>query len=280
MTKDTASKVLKKLEKQEKEEGKLPLLLEFYKKILLIQSRAQRRVSTSGFALSSETIQKRLQNGQPLLSFSEMKLDWSTVQDVYAGVAAAFVRYPQLFGKLPDNLQEPGTLSSKAVEAWFTGKELPRKMQEGIGKGVLHTIIQAALQPFLSTYAGALIDSVDQENWRRRYCPVCGGAADFAYLEKEVGARWLVCSRCDSEWLFQRLACPCCGTQDQSALTFLSDDKELYRLYVCEQCKGYLKAIDLRKTESEILLPLERLLTLDLDKQAVENGYSPCQQSS
>jgi FdhE protein len=84
----------------------------------------------------------------------------------------------------------------------------------------------------------------------------------------------LVCSRCDYEWLFQRLQCPYCGNQDQKTLAFFTDDKELYRLYVCEQCRCYLKAIDLRKTETEILLPLERFYTLDLDAQAKEYGYS------
>ena len=95
----------------------------------------------------------------------------------------------------------------------------------------------------------------------------------MAYLEKEVGARWLLCSRCDSEWLFHRLECPYCKTQNQSLLSFLSDEKDLYRLYLCEQCKCYLKAIDLRKTDAEVLLPLERLYTLDLDTQARERGY-------
>lgn len=282
MNANTTGKILRKLKKQEKEEGKLPLLLEFYQKILQIQSRTQQRFGTPALALSGETVKKRLQNGRPLLRFSELKLDWPMVQSTFSRVAAAFAKYPQLVGELPENLQEPGSnysLSTKAAEAWFDGKELPQKMRDHISENIMQAMIQAALQPFLAAYARVIIDSVDQENWRRRYCPVCGGSPDLAYLEKEYGARWLLCSRCDSTWLYQRLECPCCGIQDQNALTFFSDDKELYRLYVCERCKGYLKAIDLRKTESEVLLPLERLYTLDLDKQAREYGYSPCQQA-
>jgi len=75
--------------------------------------------------------------------------------------------------------------------------------------------------------------------------------------------------------LFQRLECPHCGNQDQDALDYFTNDDGRYRLYVCERCKGYLKAIDLRQTESEVLLPLERLLTLQFDMQAQEQGYSP-----
>jgi len=31
--------------------------------------------------------------------------------------------------------------------------------------------------------------------------------------------------------------------------------------------------VDLRKVETDVLLPLERLLTLDMDRQAHEEGY-------
>ena len=121
---------------------------------------------------------------------------------------------------------------------------------------------------------------MDQERWRRRYCPICGGNADFAFLDKERGARWLLCSRFAAEWLFQRLECPYCGTTDQNALAYFADDEGLYRLYVCEQCKRSLKAIDLRQAKSEVLIPLERLLTLDIDAQAKEYGYIPCGQAA
>ena len=57
-----------------------------------------------------------------------------------------------------------------------------------------------------------------------------------------------MCSKCAAEWLFQRLECPYCGTQDQNTLAYFTDDKGLYRLYICEHCRHYLKAIDLRQT--------------------------------
>jgi len=280
VTTNSDSKILKKLSDLEKEEGSLPLLLEFYRKILQIQSRARKRIGTPEPGLSSEAISKRMLNGLPLVGFDELILDWTLVRDVFARVTAAFARYPQLFGEIPGRLTKPGAgtlLTKRAVKAWFTGKELPSKIAEGVSENLMQTIIQVTLQPFLANYASVLIGSVEQDNWRRGYCPICGGSPDMAFLEKEVGARWLLCSRCDTEWLFQRLECPYCRTKEQSALAFFTDDEELYRLYVCDKCKCYLKAIDLRKTESEVLLPLERLYTLDLDSQAREKGYVACQ---
>jgi FdhE protein len=155
-------------------------------------------------------------------------------------VVALFAEYSDLLGALPRNLKEMKPYPS-----------LPKEV------------------------AKALISLVDQENWRREYCPICGGRPDLAFLDKERGSRWLMCSRCDTRWLYQRLQYPYCRTQDPDALYFFTDATGLYRLYVCEQCRKYIKAIDLRCTESEISLPLERILTLDMDRQAEEKGYHP-----
>jgi FdhE protein len=279
VTTDTGNRILQKISELEKEEGGLPLLLEFYRKLLQIQTRAQKRSGTPKLSLSSETIQKRTEKGLPLISFEELILDWTQVQDTFARVAKLFASYPQLFGEIPERLKKPEAgrlLTKRAVKAWFTGKELPSTILNDVNINLMWAIIQATLQPFLVSYANVLQSSVDQsfmEEWRRGYCPICGGSPDMAALKPEYGARWLLCSRCNTEWLFQRLECPYCGTKDQSQLSFFTDDEQLYRLYVCEHCKHYLKAIDLRKAKTEVLMPLERFYTMDLDSQAKERGY-------
>lgn len=276
MKKDIADKILYRLEKQEKEEGSLPLLLEFYRELVQIQSRAQARIAPTVTAPDREYIRKRISEGLPLISAGDLTLDWPLVPDVFSQVRALFSAYPQLFGETTLRLKQTGILTREAVEAWFTGKGLPPAVLDGTGENLMLAVIQATLQPFLASRSRAMIGYVEQELWRRGYCPVCGGTPDLAFLKGDVGARWLLCSRCDTEWLFQRLECPYCGTQEQNSLVFFTDDRELYRLYVCERCKCYLKAIDLRKTEGDVPLPLERLLTLDLDAQARERGYHAC----
>ena len=141
---------------------------------------------------------------------------------------------------------------------------------------LLASVVGATLKPFLSAYSELLYSEIDQELWRRKYCPVCGGKPDFSSL-KEGGARWLFCSRCDGEWLFLRMECPYCGTRNQEALAYFTNEDQpgLYRLYVCEECHTYLKGIDARLSGVEVLLPLERVYTRDMDRQGKERGYEP-----
>jgi FdhE protein len=140
---------------------------------------------------------------------------------------------------------------------------------------LLEAITHATLKPYLVSYARAFSGLINNERWRRNICPVCGGKPDFSYLDKEKSSRWLVCSRCDTSWLFQRIECPFCGNQEQTELSIFSDEIGLYRLYACEKCHKYIKTIDLRATDKHIILPVERVLTLTMDAQAQAEGYEP-----
>ena len=268
------------LEEKERKEGTLPQLLKFYQRLLRVQSQVEQKLASQlEPGLSREAIYQRIDGGIPLIDFDELALDWPLLRDSFNEVTAIFAEYPELFGELPQRLRGPGVsrlLTKKAVKAWFKGTELPAAiLTDDVNANLAVAIIHATLKPFLVSHARVLTGFIDQERWRREYCPICGGSPDFAYLDKERGSRWLLCSRCDTEWLFQRLQCPYCGTQDQNALAYFTDDEGLYRLYVCERCKHYLKTIDLRPAKAEVLLPLERFYTLDIDRQAQEQGYSP-----
>ncbi len=279
MTMRTESEILKRLEEWEGKEGPLPKSLEFYRRLLGIQSEARLRVGVPSLSLSDGVIINQLTCGSPLLRFEDLSLDWSLLWDIFEEVTTLCTDYLEVLGKVTENLRDSNSCLAylkEATEAWFEGGQLPPRISLGSLKGaILEFIIQAALRPFLLNHCQALLSLVNQEHWRRGYCPICGGSPDFAFLDNESGARWLLCSRCDARWLFQRLECPYCGTQEPETLSYFTDDEGLYRLYVCEQCRHYLKAIDLRRAKYEVLLPLERFLTLDLDIQAHKDGYTP-----
>ncbi len=272
--------IVRHLEEKEKKEGKLPPLLKFYQKLLRVQSEVERKLaSQSKVSLSREAINKQLERGLPLIDLVEPALDRQLLIDTFSQVTAIFGEHSELFRTSPEKLKEikaTPLLAREITGAWLREHKLPSTMLKHVAdENLLAAVIQATLKPFLVGQAKTLINFVDQELWRRGFCPICGGIPDLAYLDKERGSRWLVCSGCDTEWVFPRLQCPYCGTQDQNALAYFTDDKGLYRLYVCEQCKHYLKAIDLRQAEAEVLFPLERFYTVDMDRQAQEQGYRP-----
>ncbi len=270
--------IIRKLEEQKAKEGKLPQLLEFYQKLLQIQSRVGQRIDMPDPGSFSNTAPKRLEQGKSLVRFDDLALNWPLLRDTFIEVVNLFVEYAEFFDMIPEELTgwtSRQVLTKKMVRDWFKGNKLSSAVVDrNVNQALLKNLIHASFKPFLVSYSTALLNLVNQESWRRSYCPICGGSPDFAFLDTERGARWLVCSRCDTEWLFQRLQCPYCDTTDQNTLSYFTDNEGLYRLYVCEKCKCYLKTIDLRQAKSEIMVPLERLLALDLDRQAQENGYS------
>ncbi len=280
MTNETDSKILKKLTEWAAEKGSLPRVLEFYRRLLLIQSEAKSRIRVAKTGLTKDVISNRIRIGTPLLRFEDLGIDWALLRNTFEEVSVVFTKYSEVFVNV-QNLNNLNKLSSRlalkeVVKDWFEGIPLSPWIPVGsVSEVLLESVVHATVRSFLISHREVLLGDVNQEFWRRGYCPICGGSPDFAFLDKERGARWLLCSRCDAEWLFQRLECPYCSTKDQDALAYFIDDKGLYRLYVCERCRHYLKAIDLRQTEDEVLMPLERFLTLDLDIQAHKDRYNP-----
>lgn len=270
-----------RLQEWEQREGQLPSFTQFYRELLQIQSEAKSRIIVTKPNLDKDLVRDRLCEGIPLLLFKDFSPDWYQVQAVFEQVVVWAVKDskdPSGESESLRKISRTRSLLKKVARAWYQGHSLTGiATAEGVDEELLSSVIAATLKPFLSAYSRLLLPEVDRELWRRRYCPICGGKPDFAYLDKERGARWLVCSHCDAEWLFLRLECPYCGTQNQDALAYFTDEEEsyLYRLYVCEQCRTYIKAIDLRHTELEVLLPLERVMTFDIDKQGQEKGYRP-----
>ena len=268
------SKILERLGEWQQKEGSLPEILEFYRELLRIQVGARASIPSPQPRLTKTEIGVQVRKGIPLLKWDALSIDWSIFQDLFQAVAVTIGKHTNSASEGPREIAPDTSFLQEATRAWYKGAPLsPWAEPHGIDEALLAAAINDTIRPFLTAWAEVLIGLVPQKQWRREYCPICGGKPDFAYLDKERGARWLLCSRCDSEWLFQRLQCPYCNTEDQKALAYFTDESELYRLYICKRCKCYLKAIDLRKTEAEILPRLERVLTVDMDRQGQEEGY-------
>jgi FdhE protein len=144
----------------------------------------------------------------------------------------------------------------------------PTETQELVSFVLIH-----ALHPFLHTYAVVLTPYIKDELWYQPVCPVCGGEPDFGYLEKEVGGFRLLCSRCDTVWTYNRGECTFCGNSNKETFAYYLGDDDVYRLYLCDNCKRYLKVLDGRQISFEPLLPLRRIITVGMDISARQEGY-------
>ena len=248
-------------------------------RLLRLGIEAKPRIGTPRPHLTRDAISSLLMQGKPVLTFDDLGLDWSLLEELFR----AAVRI--LIGESADSQENSKRLNQLAANTpllrqvardYYNDIPLSATATEHcIDTPLMEACISAALAPSLAAQSEALSELVAQELWRRKSCPICGGLADFAFLEKDQGAKWLMCSRCRMEWLFQRIQCPYCGTQKHESLAYRTNSQGLYRLYTCEECHCYIKAIDLRKAGSDVLLPLEGILTVDLDRQAKEANYRP-----
>jgi len=256
-----------------------PRSIEVGIRLLRLSIEAQPRIGTPKPHLTRDAVSTMLMQGKSILAFDDLKPDWSLVEEFFrAAIRIMVVGLPgsdensQRLNQLAANTP----LLRQVARDYYSDTPLSATSTEHcIDTLLMEACISAALAPFLAAHSEALSELVAHELWRRKGCPLCSGAANFAFLEKEQGARWLICSRCSMEWLFQRIQCPYCGTQKHQSLAYRTNSQGLYRLYTCEECHRYIKAIDLRKGGAEVLLPLERILTMDLDRQAQEAKYRP-----
>ncbi|MBI2907979.1 MAG: formate dehydrogenase accessory protein FdhE [Chloroflexi bacterium] len=281
MSGEVGNKVLNTLREWEQAEGHVTGFMRLHGELLQIQNEARSGVNVVRPNPAEPLVRDRLCEGVPLVPFEEFSPDWDEARAVFEQIIAWFAKDSEGPQEEVDGLREIARdrpLMAEIAAAWYRGTPLTDFARaRGIDEAILASAVGASLKPFLMACSELLSPEVDQETWRRKYCPICGGKPDFAYLDKDKGARWLVCSRCDAEWLFLRLECPYCDNQDHGAMAYLTDQKESssYRVYVCDQCHGYIKAIDLRRAEWQVLLPLERVVTAELDKEAQARGYKP-----
>lgn len=92
------------------------------------------------------------------------------------------------------------------------------------------------------------------------------------------------------EWNHPRIKCPFCGETEQKNLRYFEakedetpeegdkDHLRNYRVYVCDTCKHYIKALDEREMpdtiSKESFYPrLEDILTIEFDIVARREGY-------
>jgi FdhE protein len=241
----------------------------------LLEAESEADVDPVQTKLTGAEATDRRRHGIPLITGRELELDWDAFAPLYRRVCqVAATHRNDLAGEFK-MLAEAADAEPEAVRSWVAHLMAEGRLDETIDPDGLKTfVLTHALRPFLRAYAEAYGSLVDEAGWHRGYCPICGGEPDFAAIvPEEGGPRRLICSRCDNEWQFVRLGCPFCETRDHAQVHFYPEEDGSHRLYVCDNCGRYLKAIDLRQAPGRVLLAVERVLTVPMDVAAREQGY-------
>ena len=268
-------KILKGLEKEQEKKRELAEIIVLHRALLLAQADA--RVPLPRLGMEPEEAKALLQQRIPLLQPEAMEVDWEVFAQLCGEICdIASQHKPELSGELERIRAFLGAYPDKRslVVDYLRSRPIGGVEEKGINEELLAFVLNNALHSFLRAYAEALTPLVDDSLWYHGYCPVCGGQPDFALLEAGSGARHLLCSRCDTQWLARRMECPFCNNTEPNQLIYYPSEDEVYRLYVCQVCSRYLKTIDMRQVSREVILPVERVITVAMDVAAREAGYA------
>jgi FdhE protein len=286
-----AQDVLKQLTEIKEQDPHLAEVADLYGYLIVAQSAAL-VASPIVAPFDAVTALTRFSEGIPLIRAEETALDWQAFATLYGEVcrigaehrpdlAEVFEGLHQFIKDNPDQIRDLAArfLNDGTVRR-LNSAEDTESPGESIQIELLNFILTHTLHPFLRAQADALKQLLEEQlgacwdkGWQHSRCALCGGLPDFAFLDEGAGQRHLVCSRCDSSWRFPRIKCPFCNTTEPSDLSYYPATDIAYRVYVCHQCKRYLKAVDRRRSPLGFSVTAERVRTLGLDLEAREQGF-------
>ncbi len=238
-------------------------ILDAFSRVLMEGVRVRGDLDAKLLPPSNVGSSSRLSEGFPLLSTLQPGIKNEELRPGLKKMLNALaVSFPPL-GPDMDRLAAYLDSDSAVPAAWLEMivlKDENRMKQSAEELGVqvetFQFALEQALKPVLQWLAGNLSHYMEEINWDRGYCPVCGGFPDTsclrkppndpgAYLMAHGGQRWLHCSRCSHEWRLHRVICPWCGNEDSDSLEYLSAKEAAHeKLYVCHKCNRFLTCMD------------------------------------
>jgi len=130
--------------------------------------------------------------------------------------------------------------------------------------------LQELLRPFLKSWAGLIRPYIEHDRWLLNICPACGHTPVGGRQERNGGRRFLVCSLCETEWLFNRVTCPACYNNDHPALGYFTvEGAGGWRVSFCNKCSSYIKEI----ISDNPVSALDFELAIQLDLLAEREGF-------
>lgn len=279
-------RIMKRAQAIEKKRPGYKEILSFYKYILREQSKMKPLIKLEPVDMDKEKAQHHLREGFSLIEKKEIPLDMVSAASFFKKMCRGLLRKDEKVAAEAKKISQAVRKKEIDLEELF-GRVLDGDRgyldfianKAGVHKWLLNFLAESSITPFLEAYADRLKEYVNQDFWRRNTCPVCGSVPVLGVIkniEGVEGAKFLVCSSCGFGWRFARLGCPYCGNGDHKKLRYFNteEDGKAYRVDVCEECKKYIKTIDLRVLGMELIPVVDDIGTLHLDMIAEREGYT------
>jgi len=231
--------------------------------------RVQTRVATASIALTTDALQQRLSTGQRLVDFEALPIDWNEARLLFRQITDVLRRHDAVDHLGAMRLHDIGRSAELPTLArqWFDSGG-----SDG-GVDMLDEVIAWSMRPFLMRTADVIQQRLTFADWQRGTCPICAGEPDLAFISP-AAERHLVCSRCQTRWPTDPMACPFCGEADRQRITSFATPDGTYRVTACQTCQRYLKTLDGRRAGRPVIPTLDSIATLPLDAVVMQRGFS------
>ena len=222
---------------------------------------------------------EKSEKGIPLLTFSDLKVDREQAVAFLHGIIEVLIQKGQdnaeylrhIGSALQEGTIEPSVLYAAILERRRAPINEVADML-AVPAPLVEYIFEIPLKTGLENFS-TRCEAASFAGWQEKFCPICGSRAGMAELSGEEGRRSLACSTCSFSWPFKRLTCPFCGCEDPEKLSYFTAGEGATRVDTCTACSRYIKTRDSRKSDSDIPLEVEDLLTIHLDLLAAKEGF-------
>jgi len=232
---------------------------------------------------NSDTIQKKLKEGKPLLDPGHIQIKNAVAESVFESLLRVFrghlAEKTEDWERLEQGVRRGGIPVRELLEATLQHRWDALQAWAGefsIDLDALQFFSIYLARPFRQQAARHLWDQTQTVSWQEGYCPVCGHSPVLGRLIGAPGHRQLWCCCCNTSWSFPRIGCPFCKNQSQDQLGYLTvNEFASYRIYVCDRCRRYLKTIVCPEESGKGDWDYDRdyFSTVVLDPIALREGY-------
>ncbi len=278
---EVVAKIERALEAARRSKPAYKELYPFLERLFVGQQQVKSRIRMNPPDVPEEQAQSLWNKGRPLMYRWEFPVDLEACRGMLEVIEEA----------IPDNNRE----LTEAFEALTRALNRNASAQEEIWESFLHHewdpweewvdtqgvdvasllyLARSCLRPSLEWTVDHLRNRLSwQDIWKEGYCPLCGSLPSLLTLE-EMGRRMAHCSWCGNSWRISRFQCPYCDNRRHDSLGYLYIEEEPHhRIYYCQECSHYFKAVDTRELLNPVWIPLEEWTTLHLDLLAQRSQW-------